>query len=171
KSARLRTPKNHLLTDWINPFVKDLIHLKGFEATPDRTYALLQGLVSRPKLAKAIDFLFKEGFWRRDQNGSVVIDEHSMVSTNEIPNEKIRAFHRKALDLATEGLKTYSSDQRKASTVLVSVNETQIPELRSLIDSFQNQLLQFIEKNPNGKDALMQVTMHLTPVARGTNEK
>ncbi|RYZ83027.1 MAG: hypothetical protein EOP06_20685, partial [Proteobacteria bacterium] len=39
KSARLRTPKNHLLTDWINPFVKDLIHLKGFEATPDRTYA------------------------------------------------------------------------------------------------------------------------------------
>lgn len=35
KEQRVRTPKNHLLMDWLNPYVKDLVNLKGFRLDPD----------------------------------------------------------------------------------------------------------------------------------------
>jgi len=55
-------------------------------------------------------------------------------------------------------------NRRKASTVLISVNKEKLPELRSLLDSFENRLIEFIEENPSGKDELVQVAIHLTPV-------
>ncbi len=94
----------------------------------------------------------------------VVPEDAAVITTNEIPNEKIRLFHRKALQIAQRGLSTFPVDRRKASTVLISVDKAHIAELRELMDSFQNQLLDFIERHPNGQDSLVQVVVHLTPI-------
>lgn len=161
-----RLPKNHLLTDWVNPYIKDLANLKGFRLEPEAVFSMLQGFVPLNKIKKSVDFLLKEGFWKKTLSGKIVLDEAAVTTTNNIANEKIKMFHVKALENALTGLKNFPVDQRKALTVLISVDQSKMDELKGLLDGFQKQLLEFIERNPNGQDALVQITTHLTPIGK-----
>lgn len=159
-----RIAKNHILSDWVHPYVKDLVNLKGFSPEPQNLHRMLSGIVSPERIQKSVDFLIREGFWRRTPEGKIVPEESAVATTNEIPNENIRSFHKKALDIAHRGISVLPSHRRKSSTVLVSVDKNKMDELRGLVDSFQQQLLEFIEKNPQGRDSLVQVAIHLTPI-------
>ncbi len=161
-----RLPKNHLLSDWVNPYVKDIINLKGFKLDTEIIFSMLQGFIPLNKIKKSVDFLLNEGFWKKNLTGKIVLDEAAVTTTNGIANEKIRFFHVKALENALVGLKSLPVNQRKASTVLISVDQSKIDELCGIIDLFQKQLLDFIEKNPSGQDSLVQITTHLTPIGR-----
>ncbi len=165
-----RTAQNHILKYWINPYIKDLIHLRGFSLDSARLFSMLKGVANENQIKKSIDFLISEGFWKTTPSGELVPAEEAVVSTNEIPNEKIKNFHKKALEIAKRGLTAWPTSQRKASTVILSVNEEQKQELRDLIDTFQSQLLQFIESHPRGEDSLVQVTVHLTPIGDKLND-
>ena len=164
-----RKTQNHVLSSWLNVYVKDLVHLKGFSLETKVLHKMLMGIASPQKIDRSAAFLLREGFWRRTPAGKIVPEDAALVSTNEIANEKIRDFHKQALKLAQRGLDIFPATRRKASTVLVSLDQEKIPELRSLLDSFQNQLLKFIEDNPHGSDELFQVALHLTPVG-GKND-
>lgn len=166
RKERLRTPKNHLLSDWLNPYVKDLVNLKGFRIEPETLYVMLQGIATAERIKKSVVFLLREGFWKKNSSDQIVADDTAVTTTNGLPNDKIRSFHKKALDLAQRGLQVFPVTQRKASTVLISVDESQMDELKGLIDAFQQQLLEFIDQHPNGGDALVQITTHLTPIGR-----
>lgn len=169
-STEPRLPKNHLLSDWANPYIKDIVNLKGFRLDSEAIFTMLQGFIPLSKITKSVDFLLKEGFWRKTISGEVVLDEAAVTTTNGIANEKIRTFHAKALEAALLGLKTLPVNKRKASTVLIAVDQGRMDELNGIIDLFQKQLLEFIERNPNGRDSLVQITTHLTPIGR-SNEK
>ncbi|MFS4460700.1 TIGR02147 family protein [Bdellovibrio sp. HCB2-146] len=162
--AAKREPKNHLLVDWLNPYVKDLVNLRGFDLEPTHLHRMLSGIASPERIKKTTDFLLREGFWRRTPEGKIVPEEAAVTTSNGIPNENIRTFHKKALEIAQRGISALPTHRRKASTVLVSVDKNKMDELRSLVDSFQQQLLDFVEKNPDGKDNLVQVAIHLTPI-------
>lgn len=164
EKKRSRQTKNHLLTDWVNPYVKDLVQLKGFSLDPKILHALLRGNVPLHRIQKSVDFLLSEGFWRKTRDGKIVPEDQTVLTTNEISSDKIRYFHKKALGLANKGIEDLPVDRRKASTVLISVDKQHMQELRDLVDSFQNQLMNFIETHPNGNDELVQVAIHLTPV-------
>lgn len=166
QEKRVHAPKNHLLSDWLNPYVKDIVNLNGFRLDPETLLFMLQGIASTQRLKKSVEFLLREGFWKKTMSGQVVLEEDAVTTTNGIPNEKIRGFHKKALELALHGLKAFPMNKRKASTVLIAVDEKQMDELKGLVDAFQQQLLEFIERYPNGRDALVQITTHLTPVGR-----
>jgi len=162
----LRIPKNHLLSDWLNPYVKDLIHLKGFHLDSEVIHFMLQGLATPKRIQKTISFLLREGFWRTTTKGKLEQEEAAVVTTNGIPNEKMRIFHQRALEIALRGIISFPIHRRKASTVLIAVDEENMDELKGLIDAFQKNLLDFIERYPKGKDSLVQITTHLTPVGR-----
>ena len=164
--GKVRVAKNHLLSDWLNPYVKDLIHLKGFRLDAEVLFSMLQGIAPAPKIKRSVEFLLKEGFWRKSPDGKIVPEEHLVTTTNEVPNEKIRAVHKKALALAIWGIDALPINSRKASTVLISVDDEKLDELRGLVDSFHKQLLDFVEKNPTGSDKLVQVAIHLTQIGK-----
>jgi uncharacterized protein (TIGR02147 family) len=166
---RQREAKNHILNFWLNSYVKDLVNLKGFKPDSKTLHKMLAGIATPSQVERSIGFLFKEGFWRRKENQDVVPDEPVVLSSNEIPNEKIRDFHKQALKVALRGVDVFPSHRRKASTVLVSVDKDKVDELRGLIDSFQERLIQFIEENPTGQDELIQIAIHMTPVG-GKND-
>ena len=157
-------PRNHLLQDWLNAYVKDTCQLSSFRLDSQTIFRLLGGIASSSRIQKSIEFLFSEGFWRITDKKKVVVDESAVVTTQNIPNKKIRAFHKQALKIALRGLDAIPSDRRKAATVLVTVNQDSLEELKSLIQKFQNDLLSFIEKHPEGHEQLYQVAIHLTPL-------
>ena len=159
-----KVPKNHLLADWLHPYVKDLIELKDFKLDVKWMLQHLGFAATPPKIEKSVQFLLKEGFWRKTPEGKIVPEEAAVVTTNEIPNEKIKAFHKQALKIAAKGLEEFPVNRRKASTILVAVNEDSKEELKALINKFQSDLVSFMESHSQDKDELMQVTIHMTPI-------
>lgn len=164
-----REPKNHILSSWLHSYVKDLVNLKGFSLEPQTLHNMLFGLAKPQQIQKSIDFLTREGFWRMTPDKKILPEDDAVISTTGIANEKIREFHKQALKIALRGIEAFPVERRKASTILVSVDKDKAPELRTLLNSFENQLLEFIEKNPTGKDELVQIAIHMTPVG-GKNE-
>jgi uncharacterized protein (TIGR02147 family) len=164
KEGQQHQPKNHILSSWLHSYVKDLVNLRGFSLDSQELYKMLFGLVKPAQIQKSVEFLLKEGFWRFTPAKTVVPEDDAVISTNEIPNEKIRDFHKQALKIAQRGIDVFPLDRRKASTVLLSVDKEKLTELRGLIDAFENRLIEFIEAHPSGRDELVQVAIHMTPV-------
>ena len=160
------TPKNHLLAAWHHAYVKDLVGLKGFSPDVAVLQKMLTGFLSLDQIKRSRDFLLKEGFWRQSASGKLVPEENLVVTTHDIPNEKIQQFHRKALKIASDGIAKFPiGTRRKASTTLIAVNQKSAAELRGLIDEFHVRLQKFVEDQADGvpADELVQIVIHLTP--------
>lgn len=164
KEKKPKTAKNHLLADWINPYVKDLVELRDFSLDSKWMLKHLGFAANLAKIEKSVSFLLREGFWRKTPQGKIVPEEAAVITTNEIPNEKIRDFHKQALKIAAKGLEDFPVHRRKASTIVVAVNADTRDELKALIDKFQSDLITFIENHPKHKEELVQVAIHMTPV-------
>lgn len=159
-----RAPRNHLLNDWLNVYVKDCVHLRSFQPSAATVYRLLGGVAPARRIQRSIDFLYREGFWRKTQTGKTVPDENTVVTSSGLPVPKIRQFHKAALNIAKEGLDRYPPGRRKAYSTIISVDKDSLEELRTLVDRFHKDLRDFIEKHPEGRDQLCQVTIHMTPL-------
>lgn len=164
KPTKERIAKNHILSHWIYPYVKDLVELEDFQMNSTWMLKKLGGIAQKQQIEKAVEFLLAQGFWRKSATGKIVAEEAAVSTTNETPNEKIKSFHKKALAIAAKGLEEFPVNRRKASTIIAAVNKESLDELRTLINKFQMDLTEFIENHPAKKDELVQVTIHLTPV-------
>jgi uncharacterized protein (TIGR02147 family) len=162
--------KNHILSDWVNLYVKDTVHLKEFAPDPKIVFKLLGGLIEIERISKAMKFLFAEGFWKKSIDHKVVADEAALHSTNNIPDASIRKFHKQALKIARDGVDQFDLDRRFSSTILLSVNEKSYQELRIIMNKFQNEIADFIDQNTDDNEQLVQVNLNLTPIG-GKYEK
>lgn len=164
------SPRNSLLSHWSYSYIKDLVHLKRFSLGSEKIQKLLNFELSRERIERAKDFLLHEGFWRKTPDGKVDVDESAVVSSHGLPNKKVRQFHQKALEYALWGIKNQDVDERSSSSVLLSIDKESLPELRSILDSFRNQLMDFVRQHPKGSDELIQVIIHMNPCTGRSNE-
>lgn len=161
-----RVPKNHILTSWLNLYVKDLVHLKGFKPDAKVLFKMLMNLASPGQIEKSIQFLLREGFWRKTAGHQIIAEEPLLVSTFDLPDERIKKFHKQALKIAQRGIDLFPLGRRTGSATLIAVNQKQAKELKEIMDSFHQRLQVFVENCADGSDAdeLIQVLIHTTPV-------
>lgn len=159
-----RETKNHILSDWVNLYVKDTVHLRGFVPDPQVIFKLLGGIIEIERISKSMKFLLKEGFWKKTVAQKIVADETALHSTNNIPDGGIRKFHKQSLKIARDGVDQFDVDRRFSSTILLSVNEKSYQELRVLMNKFQSEIADFIDQNSSDDEQLVQVNLNLTPI-------
>lgn len=159
-------PKNHILSSWLHIYVKDLVHLRGFKLDARFLSKMLTNIASEQQIERSIGFLLKEGFWRKVPGGQVVAEEPLLVTTMNIPDDRIKKLHKQALKIAMRGIDLFPVTRRRSSTTLIAVNANQLQELHQVIDSFHKKLQVFTETCAKDvtADELVQVAIHLTPV-------
>jgi len=164
-------PSNHFLKDWLNVYVKDAFGLKGASPEPQKIHRALGGIAPLSRIQKSIEFLLKEGFLRRTVDGRIVKNDCITTTTDDIPDAKIRAFHKQALEIAKQAIETYPTDRRRANTLIMTLSPSSTQKLNGLLTHFYEQLIQFLEEHPDDDEQLYQVTLNLTPIGRVHEEK
>ena len=159
-----KEPKNHLLNNWFNVYIKDLCRIKGFEPKPEIIYQMLKGLISHKQIEKALSFLLREGFLLKTLDNKIVENESLTVTTDNIPNKKIQTFHKKALDIAKKAMDLYSCKERRANAIVFPLNESNYEKLERIIKSFVEKIAEFAEEHKNDSDVLYQVIINVCPV-------
>jgi uncharacterized protein (TIGR02147 family) len=161
---QVRRPQNHLLSDWLHVYVKDALHLHGFEPDPVVIHRLLGGIASVDRIRRSLQFLFREGFFRTTADGRVVLNEPDETSTDELPDARIRAFHKRALDIAKSGIDNYPVEARRADAYVLALNEEHLKALKTILAESMDRVVQFRQDHSQDDERLYQVIMHLTPV-------
>jgi uncharacterized protein (TIGR02147 family) len=156
--------QNDLLKDWLNVYVMESCRLKGFRPIPALVHQILHAMASPKRVEQSLKFLLREGFLRRTLEGRVVTNDEVVTTTDATPNEKIRNFHRRALDLARKALDLYPMSQRRQYALILPLNESSIPEVKELLKEFYEKLLLFSEQHLDDNETLYQVTINLCPV-------
>lgn len=164
RSRKRSGPQNHLLQDWLNVYVKDLFGLKSSRSDLNSVHRALSTIASRERVARSLSFLLKNGYLRKTLQGAIVKNEHLVQTTDDLPNQKIRSFHKQALSIAKNGIDLYPPERRRASALTIALTDEGADELRELLKEFYERLMTFTETHASDEGKLYQVLMHLTPI-------
>ena len=156
---------NHILSDWLHPYVKDAARLSGFVPEAQTLFRLLRGISTPQRLSRSLDFLLREGYLRRTLDGKIVENEVLDETTDEIPSKQIRGFHKKALQIAADAIETCPMGEREANTILLPLNRERFLKLKSLIKEWAEETAALAEAYPQDNERLYQLIINLSPVA------
>lgn len=153
-----------ILNDWINIYVKDFFQIAAVQKNPELIEKQLINVAPPKRIARAIQFLQREGYLRRTLDGRFVLESRLSVAEPKVPSAKIRQFHKGALQLAKLALDLYPVTERYANTLIIPLDEKRYEELRGLIEEFAEKLKDFAAKNPENGTRLHQLIVNLSPV-------
>jgi uncharacterized protein (TIGR02147 family) len=158
----------HILTDWLNVYVKDCFHIEEIQRQPELLYRQLAPLASNQRIKKSLDFLLKEGYLRRQLDGRIVIETNLTVTDPQVPSQKIRNFHKAALKIAQQAVDLYPPTERFANTVLIALTPERYQDLIRLIQDFTEKLKDFAEVASPASDRLYQIAVNVSPTGGKT---
>ncbi|HEY8270739.1 MAG TPA: TIGR02147 family protein [Pseudobdellovibrionaceae bacterium] len=152
-----------ILNDWINVYVKDCFQLPKVQSRPELIYRYLSSYAHPKRIEKSINFLLKEGHLRRTLEGKIVVEANLAVADPQVPNKKIRQFHKGALGVAKNALDLFPPDERLANTLIIALNEKSYGELLEMIHEFSERLQSFATHNQEAGERLYQLILNLSP--------
>lgn len=161
---RRREVNTGILNDWINVYVKDLFQIPEIQKNPQKVFNTLASVASPKRVEKSIQFLIKEGHLKKTLNGEIVIDENLSVADPRVPSEKIRKFHKGALQYARQAIDTVAPERRMANCLIVPLNSEAYDEMMQLVDEFTENLKRFAERDAEPGDQLHQLVLNISPI-------
>jgi len=153
-----------LLSDWINVYVKDFFQIPAVQKDPKLIEKQMMAVAPPRRIAKAISFLLHEGYLRKTVDGKVVLDTDLAISEPKVPSQKIRQFHKGAMNLAKVALDLFPPQERLANTLIIPLDEQRYEEMQGMIQEFAEKLKDFAAKNPEAGNRLYQLIINLSPV-------
>lgn len=153
----------HILTDWLNVYVKDCFQIKSVQKNPKLIFDYLAPLASPKRIQKSMDFLLREGHLRKNLEGEVVVETNLTTMDPKVPNQKVRQFHKSALGVAQNALELFPTDERFANTFLLALDEARYAELKGLIEDFSEKVKSFAAENDSPGERLYQIIVNLSP--------
>ena len=163
KPPRSKKTSSFLLSDWINPFVKDALRLDSVKSNLSNLYRELSALATQKRIDKSLRFLLANGYICKTESGKLVEAEIVHVVDDSEADQKIRQFHRQTLELAKRGMETFSSNERMAQAMILSLDDESFEALLELIKKFSTELQEFSEQYHDRDSRLYQLILHLTP--------
>lgn len=159
---RRKLSSTQLLSDWVNVYVKDAFQLKKVKQDPKEIYATLAGIASQKRIDKAIKFLLRAGYLRKDLNGEIVEESPLHVVDHKVSSQKVRQFHKGALKTALKAMDQYTSEHRYANALILPLDETSYRKLTALVEEIAENLQKFAEATKDG-ERLYQIIINLSP--------
>jgi uncharacterized protein (TIGR02147 family) len=154
----------HLLSDWINVYVKDCFQFPIFQRRPDLVIEHLELLAKPKRIKKSIQYLITNGYLRKLLDGRIVVESNLTITESPLPSKKIRAFHKKAMKHAEKALELFSIHERMANTFLMPLNEEHYQDLLTLIREFNKKTMSIADQDEKAESRLYQLVLNLSPV-------
>ncbi|MGH1468095.1 MAG: TIGR02147 family protein [Bdellovibrionales bacterium] len=163
---------SHILSDWLNIYVKDHFKLKQVQSNPRLLYKKLAHIAPPKRIDKALSFLLKEGHLRRDLEGRIFPEVPLAIADQKISSQKVKNFHKNALKLAKNNIDFFEVDERYANTATIALTEKRYEELVGLIDEFTEKFKAFaeVEDSSEKPDQIYQLIVNLSPTGSKIDE-
>ncbi len=166
-TTRYKKVSAHLLSEWLNVYVKDCFQIEAIQNNPSFLYNQLSQLASPKRIDQSLRFLLREGYLRKTLDGKIVQDTPLTVTEPESSQKSVRQFHKAALEIAKRGLETFSIEERIANTFVMPIDDQMYEKISQLLKEFSmnlNQILSSVECEKKEGLRLYQLTLNLSPI-------
>lgn len=121
------------IADWYHLAILELLELAPiYQDIKILSKAL--GL-TRKKTTEGVERLLKLNLIKKE-NGQLIIDKNTTNVGENVPSESVRLFHSQILAKALNAIETQSLEQRDFSSTMISINNSDIPEIKKELNQF-----------------------------------
>ncbi len=138
-----------IISDWYHYAIIELTTVDGFVDNEAWIASRLDITLTEARLA--VERLLRLGLLVRESS-TLVKTSRQLTTTNEVPSEAIRSFHRQILAKAEVALEQQPVGERDYSTITVATSKTKIAEAKRRIGKFRRSLLAFLEEHDSAAD-------------------
>lgn len=151
------------LTSWVDLAILELTYLKDFKPSPSWISKKLG--IESTVAAKSIERLKAVDLLKVDSETGTWIDASPLFSTTDgIPSDSIRAFHRSVLQLAIQKLETKSVEERTVKTAVVSLSGDRIQRAKNILDEAIGKIVSLADESSQEREDILCFSLQLFSV-------
>ncbi|MFZ4713783.1 MAG: TIGR02147 family protein [Bacteriovoracaceae bacterium] len=124
-----------IVSDWYHFAIMELTLVKGFSSNP-RLIAKSLG-ISEIEVKAAIERLLRLEMLAKDDAGNLKFAGQFFAEPGGIPSDAVKKFHRQLLSKASDALTLQSLEHRDFSSMVLAINEKDIPEAKKDLRDFR----------------------------------
>ena len=163
----LEVDRYRLIADWYHFAILSLAELPHFDSSPEWISSSL-GILPQEASA-ALERLLRMGVLEVNALGKIVAKGVNYATTDGVPDTAVKQSHLKMLELAKKSLQEDPLDSRDFTSIIMAIDPAKIPEARSMIRAFRNQLFTFLESG--AQKEVYSLSLQLFPLSRIKNEQ
>ena len=146
-SRRLETPELLYLSDWSIVALRTLIGISRDTSDIEALGRTLIPPITADQARHALQLLIKLGMVIPDGRGGYDITDAVVTTGGELRSAAARQFHNTSLEMAQESLDRHDPRDRDISTLVLSFNNEDLPEIKERITEFRKGLLKFAQSS------------------------
>lgn len=123
-----------VISDWYHYAILELIQTEQFQY--DEVWMSKALGISQYELSSALARLKRLELVAEEGN-TLKIKEAFTTTTNGIPSDAIKKFHKQILEKATQSVSLQTVEERDLSSVILTVDKSDIPEAKEMITNFR----------------------------------
>lgn len=158
------------LTSWIDVAILELTHIKDFK--PCHLWIAKIINVDESKVQASIERLLEAKLLEKNAKTGKWIDVSPLFSTTDgIPNESIRHFHKTILNLALQKIDNTNTESRTVKSVVFSVSKANVPKAKKILDEAINQILALADESKQKREDVMCFSSQLFSLLHSTKDQ
>lgn len=149
-----------ILNKWYYLLIREMVTLKGFEASGESISKRLNGILSVAEADKAFAFLVKAGYLK-NEGGRFVQHEPVLDTGLDIFNHSfMQEYHAQMLKTWAQNIEKLGYKNQELGVLNIPLPKNKIPELQEKIRQFQDEVIGWAQ-NFSENDDLVQLGTYL----------
>ena len=159
-----RSPENQMhllqqsalraLTSWVDLAILEITYLKDFQ--PHAAWIANKLGVEERLVRSSVDRLEKAALLKIDRKTDLWVDASPFFSsTDGIPNESIRLFHKTVLQLALKKLDSADLESRTVKSAVFSISRARAPRAKKILDDALSKIVALADESGQEREDVM----------------
>jgi uncharacterized protein (TIGR02147 family) len=148
---------------WWYSAIRSLIGIEGFSGDYRTLAKRLTPAITPTEAKQGVTLLLKLGMIKQTPSNTYELTDSFITTGDRWQGLAVRDFQRETIRLAGESLDRHNKDLRDISTVTLSVDKKDLPEIRERVKEFRRSLLSFVNESME-QNEVYQLNVQLFPL-------
>ncbi len=165
----LKDEQLEIMRDWWHIAIREITALPDFKNSSHWVSRVLMPEISREEASSSLRLLKKLKLIRKTKNGWEPV-ENKLQTNSEVKHVLASKFHEDMIQLGKESITRFPHSFREISGTTLRISEKDISRVKSLLQNFRKQLLEFAETSEDA-DQIFQLNFQFFPLVKPERPK
>lgn len=145
------------------PVIREMVALPNFQENATWIASNICPQISPREAKEAIATLINLGLLVRDENGKLQQSHSTITTPIEVESTDLIQFQRFMQNDARDAVERFPRQERDLSSLVIPIQRGKIPEIKTMINEFKENLMDFINKSGNDFHEVFYINIQLFP--------
>jgi uncharacterized protein (TIGR02147 family) len=160
----LQMDEFNFISDWFHYAILEIFNLDHYNEDP-KWIAKKLGINDEKKVVEALNRLIHLNLLKKNEKGQIVLcDSFNSILDYSFSSVAMRERQKQIMRLSCEKIDSIAIEKRDHSSIVISVDEKLLPEIKVKIKDFRRSLGNYIVKNSKKRNAIYELHVGFIPL-------